>query len=421
MSDADIPFWNSEEGLLERIGLLGDQIQLGTYNNAIKVFATAVGATDFTIAGELSVTSCAWCQMHVGQVYHRGQFMPDLPKHPNCLLPSSKVRTERGLKSIESIRIGDKVLTHRGRFRSVTKLHKNMYRGKTYRLGNAVITSEHPLLTKQGWIRADSVDNVADVLRGEVNNDFEPLLKRLNLKTNKQPSSRSEQNLLSGILKPFSGGIMPSSSIDFDSDFAFGDSKVNIVNIDGILRDDKDCISIEGFKETLFKRGESRRGLNGLSMQNLFGMRLFPSSRRNVSCVNGSQSLFRGLSGPNNFIGFGSGTQWNSCIYKSERNHGLGDAELFSDFPLIHSRLIHLDNFVHGDVLSRNHKLITTERNNEDTYQGFVYNISVQEDDTFCVGAENFISHNCPHTYDVERIGAATPEQAFAEFWGLLS
>ena len=42
--DAAVPFWNSEEGLLERIGLLADQVQFGTYNGALKVIATSVGA-----------------------------------------------------------------------------------------------------------------------------------------------------------------------------------------------------------------------------------------------------------------------------------------------------------------------------------------------------------------------------------------
>ncbi len=83
-SDAAVDFWNTEDGLIERIGLLADQVQLGTYNRAVKVYATAVGATDFVVAGDLKPTSCMWCQMHVGQVYHRGQFMPELPKHPFC-------------------------------------------------------------------------------------------------------------------------------------------------------------------------------------------------------------------------------------------------------------------------------------------------------------------------------------------------
>jgi hypothetical protein len=79
-----VSFWESKEGLLERIGLLADQVQLGTYNNALQIAGTAVGATDFTINGELKATSCSWCAMHVGQTYHRGQFTPILPKHPNC-------------------------------------------------------------------------------------------------------------------------------------------------------------------------------------------------------------------------------------------------------------------------------------------------------------------------------------------------
>ena len=84
LSDAAVEFWNSKEGLTERLGLLADHIQLGTYNNAVKVYATALGATDFTITGSLTKNSCSWCVMHVGQTYHRGQFMPELPKHPHC-------------------------------------------------------------------------------------------------------------------------------------------------------------------------------------------------------------------------------------------------------------------------------------------------------------------------------------------------
>ncbi len=82
LSDAAVDFWNTEEGLIERIGLLADQVQLGTYNNAVKVYATSVGATDFTVVGPPG--KCSWCAMHVGTTYHRGQFMPELPKHPRC-------------------------------------------------------------------------------------------------------------------------------------------------------------------------------------------------------------------------------------------------------------------------------------------------------------------------------------------------
>lgn len=78
-------FWESEAGLLERIDLLGDQIQLGTYNLATLIFGLNAGANAFQISGDLSQNSCEWCIMHVGQIYYRGQFLPTLPKHFHCV------------------------------------------------------------------------------------------------------------------------------------------------------------------------------------------------------------------------------------------------------------------------------------------------------------------------------------------------
>lgn len=77
-------FWGTETGLLNRIDLLADQVQLGSFNNAVKVYATSVGVTDFVIAGELKPTSCSWCVLHVGKTYKYGMFLPNLPRHPHC-------------------------------------------------------------------------------------------------------------------------------------------------------------------------------------------------------------------------------------------------------------------------------------------------------------------------------------------------
>ncbi len=64
--------------------MLADDVQLSTFNDAVKVFGMTIGVTAFKISGTLKLTSCQWCINHVGNVYHRGQFMPDLPRHPGC-------------------------------------------------------------------------------------------------------------------------------------------------------------------------------------------------------------------------------------------------------------------------------------------------------------------------------------------------
>ncbi len=37
----------SYKGIVERLGMLAEEVQLSTFNNAVKVYATAYGVTDF--------------------------------------------------------------------------------------------------------------------------------------------------------------------------------------------------------------------------------------------------------------------------------------------------------------------------------------------------------------------------------------
>jgi hypothetical protein len=77
-------YWQSPDGILDRFSMLAEDVQLSTFNGAVKIYGTALGVTDFVISGDLKATSCEWCIGHVGMVYHRGQFMPDLPRHIKC-------------------------------------------------------------------------------------------------------------------------------------------------------------------------------------------------------------------------------------------------------------------------------------------------------------------------------------------------
>jgi hypothetical protein len=79
-----VDYWQTQDGILDRFSMLAEDVQLGTFNGAVKVYGIALGVTDFVISGNLKATSCEWCIGHVGVVYRRGMFMPILPRHPGC-------------------------------------------------------------------------------------------------------------------------------------------------------------------------------------------------------------------------------------------------------------------------------------------------------------------------------------------------
>jgi formate hydrogenlyase subunit 6/NADH:ubiquinone oxidoreductase subunit I len=73
-----------------------------------------------------------------------------------CLPPSTPITTIGGVKPLSEIRVGDKVLTHTGMFRTVTQLFNRKYTGKLYTFktqGNPqplTTTADHPILVYNG-------------------------------------------------------------------------------------------------------------------------------------------------------------------------------------------------------------------------------------------------------------------------------
>jgi formate hydrogenlyase subunit 6/NADH:ubiquinone oxidoreductase subunit I len=84
-----------------------------------------------------------------------------------CLPPDTPITTIEGVKPLSEVRIGDRVLTHSGKFRTVTRLFSRKYTGKLYTfrtLGNyepLTTTEDHPILvyTDNGvsWVFADQI------------------------------------------------------------------------------------------------------------------------------------------------------------------------------------------------------------------------------------------------------------------------
>lgn len=70
---------------------------------------------------------------------------------PYCLAPDTLIQTAKGYVPIQDIQIGDRVLTHEGRFSPVINTSKRWYEGEIYHLTIAginhplIITGEHPI------------------------------------------------------------------------------------------------------------------------------------------------------------------------------------------------------------------------------------------------------------------------------------
>ena len=85
------------------------------------------------------------------------------PLHFNAIMEGSTITTSVGEKPIENIRIGDLVLTHRGRFMPVTAVMSKRFDGniRTFKSDSGGIlrtTDEHPICTSaRGWVRADAL------------------------------------------------------------------------------------------------------------------------------------------------------------------------------------------------------------------------------------------------------------------------
>lgn len=80
-------FWTSEAGLLVRLEDLSWTLHTQVYNNAIQVRVNAdpaLSIVEFGYVTEGDNRVCEDCSRFEGRRFRRGQFMPNLPRHPGC-------------------------------------------------------------------------------------------------------------------------------------------------------------------------------------------------------------------------------------------------------------------------------------------------------------------------------------------------
>ena len=81
-----------------------------------------------------------------------------VPAGDACFILGTLVTTKRGSIPIEDVKIGDEVVSHKLRWRRVSRIWRNEYQGKIFGLNsNPCATGNHPYLVESEWRRADSV------------------------------------------------------------------------------------------------------------------------------------------------------------------------------------------------------------------------------------------------------------------------
>lgn len=87
-----------------------------------------------------------------------------------CIVnPQTLIYTSKGFKRIKDIKIGDLVLSHKGKFQRVSQIfkeyneHEYVYKITPIYQNNDLrkelyVTPNHPILTNKGWLRADKLD-----------------------------------------------------------------------------------------------------------------------------------------------------------------------------------------------------------------------------------------------------------------------
>nr|DAN43829.1 MAG TPA: ribonucleotide-diphosphate reductase subunit alpha [Caudoviricetes sp.] len=82
----------------------------------------------------------------------------------SCVTGDTWINTDHGGKQAKDIKIGDKVLTHKNRFKKVIDIIPTKDKGDIWklkvgtRMTNLYITGNHPVLTNLGWVRVDELD-----------------------------------------------------------------------------------------------------------------------------------------------------------------------------------------------------------------------------------------------------------------------
>jgi len=308
---------------------------------------------------------CGLCIAASDRVYSKREM---LPLHPGCVLEGTEV-----------VASDVRALTRRRYAGPVVILCTGS--GQELR-----VTPNHPVLTEQGWVRADGLRQGDRVLR---HNGLQRIGRRSPDEQQRPArvedvwrSLTVEQGLLSR--------SVPLAAEDFHGDVA-GESEVDVVLVDGHLAPVGDVSFVQPHRElSLVGAHGGRVGLSAVSALDLFFMGLDTSPRGFVSALQEFKALLRAESFVAQASSLTSTSHRNFSAPETAGDGGAGYAEVGRELLDRLAGQVEFDDLVEVDVVA---------------WSGHVYNLETGEG---WYDASSIVVSNCKCT-TISIIGARDP------------
>jgi len=144
----------------------------------------------------------------------------------SCLAGDTWIHTKHeGGTQIKDLKVGDLVLTHKGRFKPVTNISSRPSTNDVYELKVTTrrtpikITGNHPVLTNLGWVRVDELDPNIHYIATSKNIEYKSSDYTIDFSKYSTPSLDKSSTSNSG---QFQATSLPSVKVDKDLAWAFG-------------------------------------------------------------------------------------------------------------------------------------------------------------------------------------------------------
>lgn len=320
-------------------------------------------------------------------------WQPCCPLHPSCFKPDELVWTPSGLRKIGEISAGDYVIGHSGKARKVLQVHDSFYSGELLSLNSGIATPtlNHPIFVYgMGWVEAKKIKQGDRVLSAQSG-----FLKPDNKKT---VTIFGQKFSFSKIVSLLFWRRMPSTPMNFDSTQPGLDHEIDVVFPNGEGGDGINVVVPKKSMEHCLAETHLPDTLNCFSSLRKFVQRRFSSFVGAMSRIDLSKFLRWRHSGPFYFFSFAfippSQTISTEMIVDARPRN----AKTFGD--LVYALSANMKSMCAKNIEFLNHFVllyhhVDVESIERINYSGRVFNLTVEDDETYLVGEDGILVHNC--------------------------